>query len=117
MGRRRPHNQRREELLENIAVVAEEEPEELRRVVGHQIELEAVVVRGPLDRLRSRHEPHDVGRREEMDAAEIEIGIGGGEAVEVGPADGGEEERSGMGIGHGAEPGEHRRVDRSPRSP
>src|SRR5262249_31800291 len=107
--RSRLDDQRREQLLEHVAVLPEEKAEELEGVVGDQVELEFRLVLCRLDRFRTNVESDDLPDRQNMTAPQVVIGIGRGEAVEVRPADRGEDQRVGMIADFAPEPGE--RID------
>jgi hypothetical protein len=98
--RRRLDDERREQLLEDVAVSLQEERRELADVVGDEVDLQPIVDIAPLDGLGHGVEPDDLLEPRDMRAAEIDVRIGRREAVEVGAADGREDERVRMGI-HG----------------
>ena len=87
---RRDDDQRRKELLEDVAVVARHQAGELADVVGDPVNLDgALVVHA--DRLGRRLEPEEIARGEEEGSPQVDVAVGRGESVEVGAADGGED--------------------------
>ena len=93
MFRRRVDDQRREHLLQHIAVLPQQQAEELPSVVRHQVDLQPVVDSRLLDGLRAGFEANHLMERQQMDAAQVEIRVRRGEAVQVRPADRGEDQR------------------------
>ena len=92
--RRGGHDQRREQLLQHVAVAAQQQPAELGQVVGDQVHLDAVArtqvrsrVSGPVRR------PTTSVKRQQVHAAQVDVGVGRGEAVQVRAADRGEDQR------------------------
>ena len=98
-----------EELFEDVAVLFEEEGEEFFDVVGDDVEFDAFfgggLFIGEFDGLEAVVEAEDFFCGEDVGAAEVPVGVGGGEAVEVCAGDGGEEEGAGMGCDFGVEAG------------
>ena len=92
------------ELFEDVAVLFEEEGEEFFEVVGDDVEFEVVGVGfwggGVFDGFVVGGEAEEFAWGEDVGAAEVEVGVWGGEAVEVGAGEGGEEE--GVGVLGGA---------------
>ena len=80
-------------MFEDVAVFLEEEVEEFFRVVGDDVHFQAFNDARIFDRFVVDLEAEEFFEWQEMNAAKVEIGIGGWEAVEMGAADGGEEER------------------------
>ena len=70
---RRVDNQGRKHLLKNVAVLLEEEAEELLGVVRHQVDFEAVVYTGLLDRPGTDLQADDLLQRQHVDATQVEI--------------------------------------------
>ena len=85
--RRRVHHQRREELLQHVAVLLQHQLEELLRVVGHQVDLDAVVDARLLDRLLARFQADDLVQRQQVNAAQVEVRVGRREPIQVRAAD------------------------------
>src|SRR5262245_19543197 len=73
--RRRMQNEGREKLLKDIAVFLEQQPEELLHVVSDEINLQAVAHGCDFNRFASRIEAQDFARRQDMNAAQIVIGV------------------------------------------
>ncbi|GGM89294.1 hypothetical protein GCM10010106_40790 [Thermopolyspora flexuosa] len=89
MDRGGGHDERGQQLLEHVAVAVEQQAAELGEVVGDQIDLHAVAVPRPGDRLLADVEAEDLLGREQVRAAQVDVGVGGREAVQVGAARGG----------------------------
>jgi hypothetical protein len=80
------------DLLEDVAVVFQEERDELLGIVGDEIDLDAAGFVHDLDGFADGCEAEELAGGDDVAAAEVDVGIGGFEAVEVGAADGDEEE-------------------------
>lgn len=87
------HDQRRGELFQDVAVAPQQQPRELAQVVGDQVALDAVAVVGGGAGLLRLLQAQQGGRREQVGAAQVDVGVAGGEAVQVGAGDGGEDQR------------------------
>ena len=96
-------DERRVELFLDVAVGLEQEGEEFGDVVGDEVEFDGAAEGFEGDGVLGGVEAEEFAGGEDVGAAEIEIGIGGWEAVEVGAADGGEEEGVGVCGGFGLE--------------
>ena len=95
----RVDDQRRVHLLQHVAVLLEQQPEELLGVVRDQIQLEVTILRRGLDRLPPGIEPDDLPHWQDVAAPQVVVRVGRREAVEVRPTDRGEDERVGV-MGH-----------------
>lgn len=93
----------RVELLLDVAIRLEKEGEEFGDVVGDEVEFDGAAEGFEGEGVFDGVEAEEFAGREDVGSAEIEIGIGGWETVEVGAADGGEEEGVGVCGGFGLE--------------
>jgi hypothetical protein len=93
------------ELFEDVAILFEEEGEKLFDVVADDVHFEAFNDAGVFDGFVVCGEADNFLERQNVRAAEIKIGIGRREPVEVGAADGGEEERVRLGGGDARDAG------------
>ena len=73
--RRTEDDERREDRLEYVAVAPEHEPGELGQVVRDEVDLSLVLEPGPVEGLRAVPQSDDFGRREDVDAAQIDVGV------------------------------------------
>ena len=83
--RRRVDDQRRKHLLQHVAVLLQQQAEELPRVVRHQVDFEPVVNPRLLDGLRAGLQPDDLLQRQQVDSAQVVVRIRRREAVQVRP--------------------------------
>src|ERR1035437_6867801 len=95
--RRRMHHQRREKLLQHVAVLLEEQLEELPHIMADYIHLQAFDNASVLDRFIANFQPDHTFKGQHMRSAHIEIRIRRGKAVEVRAADGSEQQRVWLG--------------------
>jgi hypothetical protein len=91
--RTRDDGERREELLEDIAVPLEQQSEELGGIVRHQVKLEAGFVPVDLDRLARFVQGQDLVSRQDVATAKIPVRVRRRGSVEMRSADGREEQR------------------------
>src|SRR5262249_30529723 len=91
--RRRMQNERREELLEHIAVFLEQQSEELLHIVRDQVNLQTVAHGRNFNRFTPRIEAYDFARRQYVNASQIVIGIWRREAEKMRAADRREQKR------------------------
>ena len=91
--RRGAHDQRRVHLFKHVPVRLQQQTEELARVVGHQIDLHPGKLVRRLDGIAAAVETDDVLQRQQMDAAQIAVGVRGRKPVQMGAADGDEQQR------------------------
>src|SRR5262249_42236836 len=89
----RVHDQGRKDLLQNIAVLFEDQAEELLDVMRDQVDLQPVVDSRFLDCFRARLQTDDFFERQEVRAPQIVVRIGGGKAVQMPAADRGKQQR------------------------
>jgi len=79
------NDQRREDLLQDVAVFLEHQAEELLGVVCHQVDFEAIMNPRFLDGFVARLQAYDFFERQKMYAAQVVIGIRRREAVKMRP--------------------------------
>src|SRR5437762_10983889 len=82
----RLHDQGRIELLQHVAILSEQQPEELPDVVRDEVDLQSVVDTAALDSLTTRIEPHQLADRQQVYAPQVIIRVRRGEPVQVRPA-------------------------------
>jgi hypothetical protein len=90
---RRLHHQRRKYLLQHVAVLFEQQAEELLGVVRHQVDLDPVVNARLLYGFGADAEADHLFERQDVDASQIEVRIRRRKAVQMRSADRGEEQR------------------------
>src|SRR5262249_46389967 len=78
------------------AVLIEHQAEEFAGIVRDQIDLQPIANAGRFDRLVAIVQADDFLEGKKMNAAQVVIAVGGGEAVQVRTADRGEEQRIGL---------------------
>jgi len=83
-------------LFQIVAVLLQQQGKKLAHVVADQIDLQAIVLPGPGDRLLRQVQPQQGRHRQQMDAPQVYIAIGRREAVEMRPAHGDEQEWMGQ---------------------
>lgn len=80
-------------MFQHVAVFLEQQAEELPYVVRDQINLQALADFRDFDRLAARIEAGNFARRQDVNAAQVVVGIRRREAVKMRAADRGEEQR------------------------
>jgi hypothetical protein len=89
-------DQRRVELLEDVAVPLEEQRQELLHVMRYNVNLYPVADAGGLDCLASRIQPDHLPQWQDVDPTQVIIRVGRRETIEMRSADGREEEWIGV---------------------
>src|SRR5262249_53768209 len=74
--RRRMQNERREKLFHHIAVFLEQQSEELLHIVRDQVNFQTIAQGWSFNRLASGVETHNLARRQDVNAAQVVIGVG-----------------------------------------
>src|SRR4051794_40350442 len=95
---RRVHDERRQQLLQNVAVLLQHQFEELLGVVRHEIDFNPVMNSVLLYGFFTWIKPDYFLQRQKMYAAQVEIRVGGREAVQMRTADRCEYERVRMSV-------------------
>src|SRR5262249_10552598 len=90
---RRVQNERREKLFHHITVFLEQQSEELLHIVGDQVDLQGIAQGRNFYRLAPRIETYDLMRRQDVNAAQVVIGVGRRKAVKMRAADCGKQKR------------------------
>jgi hypothetical protein len=98
-------DERRVQLLEDVAVPVQQQPEELLHVVRDEIQLEVGSHLGDLDRGAAFFEANHLLGGQDVDTAQIEVRVGRRKAVEVGAADRREQQRVRLCCRDRAQPG------------
>ena len=93
------HDERGVELLEDVPVLLQQEAKELLCIVGDEVELEAGVLPLDLHGFLWRRQAQHLFCGQEMASAEVPVRVPRGEPVQVRTANGGEEQRIGVGGG------------------
>ena len=98
-------DQRRQQLLEHVAVGLRHQAHELADVVGDEVEVEALLVGHAFEGLGAAAQADHFAQRQHVHAAQVVVGVGRREAVEVRPADRREQQRARMPLGDGEQAG------------
>ncbi|KAF0646555.1 hypothetical protein K701_07320 [Streptomyces fradiae ATCC 10745 = DSM 40063] len=97
------HDQGGQQLLQDVAVAAQHQPGELPQVVGAQVHLHAVPQPHAAAGLLRLAQPDQRLHGQQVRPAQVHVGVAGGEAVQVGAGDGGEDQAVGLLLGHRGE--------------
>jgi hypothetical protein len=81
-------NQRRCQLLQDIAIAFQHQPKEFARFVRYQVDQVIATLGGSLDRLCACPRSDNLAKWHRVDATHLTVGVRRGESVEMGTADG-----------------------------
>ena len=81
--RRGVNHQRRQQLLKHVAVFLQQQAEKLFGIVRDQVDFQAVVDAGALDRFVLCMQTEQLRKRQKMHASQVEIGIGRGKSIQM----------------------------------
>ena len=91
--RRGVDDERREKLFQHVAVLLEQQAEELPHVMAHDVHLQPFDDARVLDRFITDLQADDLFERQHMRAAQVKVRVRRRKPVKVRAADGGEQQR------------------------